>query len=79
MLLLLFLSALALGSLPPSHGQQPQLQTGYCDTSWFDYHGRCYKYVATPMTWADAELHCVSMGTNLVSIHNLGEQNSSKL
>uniref|UniRef100_A0A3P8QTH6 C-type lectin domain-containing protein n=1 Tax=Astatotilapia calliptera TaxID=8154 RepID=A0A3P8QTH6_ASTCA len=29
----------------------------------------CYMHNAVTMTWADAELHCVSEGTNLVSIH----------
>uniref|UniRef100_A0A671WFJ0 C-type lectin domain-containing protein n=1 Tax=Sparus aurata TaxID=8175 RepID=A0A671WFJ0_SPAAU len=37
-------------------------------------NGRCYKYVATHLTWADAELYCVSQGANLVSIHSLEEQ-----
>uniref|UniRef100_A0A3B3IE10 C-type lectin domain-containing protein n=1 Tax=Oryzias latipes TaxID=8090 RepID=A0A3B3IE10_ORYLA len=27
--------------------------------------------VATPMTWGDAELHCVSQNANLVSVHRL--------
>uniref|UniRef100_A0A3P9BHE0 C-type lectin domain-containing protein n=1 Tax=Maylandia zebra TaxID=106582 RepID=A0A3P9BHE0_9CICH len=34
---------------------------------WYSYS--CYMHNAVTMTWADAELHCVSEGTNLVSIH----------
>lgn len=37
---------------------------------WYSFSGRCYKYVATQMNWADAELHCVSLKANLVSIHS---------
>ncbi|XP_031698123.1 lactose-binding lectin l-2-like [Anarrhichthys ocellatus] len=37
-----------------------------------------YKYVATDLTWADAEIHCVGEGANLVSIHSLEEQNLVK-
>uniref|UniRef100_A0A8C4H7P4 C-type lectin domain-containing protein n=1 Tax=Dicentrarchus labrax TaxID=13489 RepID=A0A8C4H7P4_DICLA len=33
-------------------------------TAW-----QVYKYVATRLTWADAELYCVSEKANLVSIH----------
>ncbi|XP_074543397.1 C-type lectin mannose-binding isoform-like [Halichoeres trimaculatus] len=71
MLLLLF--TFALGAVSPTDGQ-PGLQRGFCDEFWSSFNGSCYKYVASHMTWADAELHCVSMGTNLVSIHSLEEQ-----
>ncbi|XP_013881531.1 C-type lectin domain family 19 member A, partial [Austrofundulus limnaeus] len=50
-----------------------QLQTCSCPIYWFNYNSRCYKYISTPMTWADAELHCVSLNANLVSIHSLEE------
>uniref|UniRef100_A0A672YDV6 C-type lectin domain-containing protein n=1 Tax=Sphaeramia orbicularis TaxID=375764 RepID=A0A672YDV6_9TELE len=49
------------------------LPRGGCPMFWYEFNGRCYKYVATPMTWADAELHCVSQRANLVSIHSLEE------
>ncbi|XP_042361948.1 lactose-binding lectin l-2-like [Plectropomus leopardus] len=45
---------------------------------WFSFNGRCYKYVATRMTWADAELHCLSVGANLVSLYSLDEDNFVK-
>uniref|UniRef100_A0A8P4KFW9 C-type lectin domain-containing protein n=1 Tax=Dicentrarchus labrax TaxID=13489 RepID=A0A8P4KFW9_DICLA len=55
-----------------------KLQRGNCPMFWWSFNGRCYKYVATRLTWADAELHCVSQGANLVSIHSLEEENFVK-
>ncbi|GLD72733.1 lactose-binding lectin l-2-like protein [Lates japonicus] len=55
-----------------------KLQRGNCSLSWFSFNDRCYKYVSTPMTWADAELNCLSERANLVSIHSLEEQNFVK-
>ncbi|XP_042362729.1 lactose-binding lectin l-2-like [Plectropomus leopardus] len=78
MLLFLLFFGLALGAVSPSDNHQMKLQRGDCPMSWFSFYGRCYKYVATRMTWADAELHCVSEGTNLVSIHSLDEHNFVK-
>ncbi|KAJ0003258.1 hypothetical protein NQD34_008356, partial [Periophthalmus magnuspinnatus] len=46
-----------------------------CPMFWFSFNGRCYKYVAAHMTWADAELQCVSQKSNLASIHSLEENN----
>ncbi|XP_049890227.1 lactose-binding lectin l-2-like [Epinephelus moara] len=78
MLLSLFLFGLALGAVSSSDDHQGQLQRGTCPMFWFNFNSRCYKYVATRMTWADAELHCVSEGANLVSIHSLNEHNFVK-
>ncbi|XP_044026912.1 lactose-binding lectin l-2-like [Siniperca chuatsi] len=78
MLLFLFLFGLALGAESPSGDHQVQLQRDNCPMFWYSFNGRCYKYVATRMTWADAELHCVSDGANLVSIHSLKEENFVK-
>ncbi|XP_019945975.2 lactose-binding lectin l-2 [Paralichthys olivaceus] len=78
MILLLLLFALTLGAVSPSDGPEVKLQRGNCPMFWFSYNNRCYKYVATQMTWAQAELNCVSQGANLVSIHSLGEQNFIK-
>uniref|UniRef100_A0A087XAN7 C-type lectin domain-containing protein n=1 Tax=Poecilia formosa TaxID=48698 RepID=A0A087XAN7_POEFO len=46
-----------------------------CPEFWYSFNGRCYKYIATKMTWADAELYCRSVDSNLVSIHSLEEHN----
>ncbi|KAM3595902.1 uncharacterized protein V6R79_004905 [Siganus canaliculatus] len=78
MILLLFLLGLALGAEPPSDDQEVKLQRGGCPPFWFGFNGRCYKYVATRLTWADAELNCVSQRANLVSIHSLEEENFVK-
>ncbi|XP_067467947.1 lactose-binding lectin l-2-like [Thunnus thynnus] len=78
MLLFLFLFGLALGAETPSGDHQLKLQRGNCPKYWFNFNGRCYKYVATRMTWADAELHCVSQRANLVSIHSVAQNNFVK-
>ncbi|XP_053302126.1 lactose-binding lectin l-2 [Pleuronectes platessa] len=78
MILLLLLFTLTLGAVSPSDGPEVQLQRGNCPMFWYSFNNRCYKYVSTHMTWADAELYCVSQGANLVSIHSLDEQNFIK-
>ncbi|XP_060948719.1 lactose-binding lectin l-2-like [Limanda limanda] len=78
MILLLLLFALTLGAVSPSDGPEVKLQRGNCPMFWFSFNNRCYKYVSTQMTWADAEFHCVSEGANLVSIHSLDEKNFVK-
>ncbi|XP_068558647.1 lactose-binding lectin l-2-like [Cebidichthys violaceus] len=87
MLLFLFLFGLALGAVTPSDDlglalgavtsfddYELTLQQGNCAAMWYNFNGRFYKYVGIHLTWADAELHCVSKGANLVSIHSLEEQ-----
>ncbi|XP_049890236.1 lactose-binding lectin l-2-like [Epinephelus moara] len=75
MLLFLFMFGLALGAVSPSDVHQVKLQRGACPMFWYSFNGRCFKYIATRMTWADAELHCVRQGANLASIHSLDEHN----
>uniref|UniRef100_UPI0037E8395E lactose-binding lectin l-2-like n=1 Tax=Semicossyphus pulcher TaxID=241346 RepID=UPI0037E8395E len=75
MLLLLFLFGLALAAGSPSDEHQLKLQRGGCPMFWYNFNGRCYKYVSTRLSWADAELHCVSQSANLVSIHSPAENN----
>lgn len=70
MLLFLFLFGLALG---PSDEHRLKLQRGNCPMFWYSFNGRCYKYVATRLPWAEAELYCVSQRANLVAIHSLEE------
>ncbi|XP_037549599.1 lactose-binding lectin l-2-like [Nematolebias whitei] len=72
MMLVLSLLVLALAAASPSDGQM-KLQRGNCPESWFSFSGRCVKYFSSHVTWADAELHCVSQKANLVSIHSLEE------
>ncbi|KAJ0003256.1 hypothetical protein NQD34_008354, partial [Periophthalmus magnuspinnatus] len=74
----LLLLGVSLGLAAPSELQQVKLERGDCPMFWYSYNGRCYKYVATHMTWADAEMQCVSQGANLVSIHSVEENNFVK-
>ncbi|XP_037650482.1 lactose-binding lectin l-2-like [Sebastes umbrosus] len=74
MLLFLFLFGLALGAVSPSEELEVQLQRASCPTFWESFNNCCYKYVASVMNWADAELYCVSEGANLVSIRSLDEE-----
>lgn len=74
-LLLLLLFGLALGTKFPLDDHRVDMQRGNCSTFWYSFQGRCFRYFATQMTWADAELYCVSKGANLVSIHSHEEQN----
>lgn len=78
MLLVLCLFGLALGTVSPVDVPAVRLQHGNCPPFWFSFKGRCYKYVATRMSWADAELHCLSQRANLVSIYSLDEDNFVK-
>uniref|UniRef100_A0A8C7ZTR9 C-type lectin domain-containing protein n=1 Tax=Oryzias sinensis TaxID=183150 RepID=A0A8C7ZTR9_9TELE len=78
-MLVLILLGLALMAVDPSDEQELKLLRGNCPMFWYSYGGRCYKYVATSMTWGDAELHCVSQNANLVSVHSLKEDNLVKM
>ncbi|XP_034089862.1 galactose-specific lectin nattectin-like [Gymnodraco acuticeps] len=77
MLDFLFLLGLALGAVSSSDDPSVELQQDSCP-SWFSFNGRFYKYFNTKMTWADAELNCVSQGGNLVSIHSREEKDFVK-
>ncbi|XP_074479552.1 ladderlectin-like isoform X1 [Sebastes fasciatus] len=45
-----------------------------CFSDWTDSSGRCFLYVPTPMTWANAERQCQDYGGNLASVHSVDEQ-----
>ncbi|CAJ1083950.1 lactose-binding lectin l-2-like [Xyrichtys novacula] len=77
-LLLLFIFALPLCTVSTPVDRPFELQRRSCPPFWYSFNGRCYKYVATTMTWADAELHCLSQRANLVSIRNQAENNFVK-
>ncbi|XP_007547868.1 ladderlectin-like, partial [Poecilia formosa] len=79
MIFLFLLFGLSLAAEVPSDRQEMKLQRGSCPQLWFGFNERCYKYVPTLMTWADAEQHCVNQGANLVSIHSLAEENFVKM
>ncbi|KAI4795611.1 hypothetical protein KUCAC02_029784 [Chaenocephalus aceratus] len=78
MLVFLFLLGLALGAVSSSDEPPMELQHETCPSFWLAFNGRCYRYINTERTWADAELYCVSQGGNLVSIHNTVEEDFVK-
>ncbi|XP_073331713.1 type-2 ice-structuring protein-like [Pagrus major] len=45
-----------------------------CPEGWISYNDRCFLYVPTPMTWANAEKQCQTWGGNLASVHCFDEQ-----
>jgi hypothetical protein len=75
--LLCGLHALALAGLltEPSADSKVKLEQGSCAQFWYESGTDCYRYVASPFTWADAELNCQSLDANLVSIHRPDEMN----
>uniref|UniRef100_A0A8C9ZD13 Ladderlectin-like n=1 Tax=Sander lucioperca TaxID=283035 RepID=A0A8C9ZD13_SANLU len=44
-----------------------------CYWGWSRFNGRCFRYVPRPMTWAQAEKNCESLGGNLASVRNIME------
>uniref|UniRef100_A0AAZ1XN60 C-type lectin domain-containing protein n=1 Tax=Oreochromis aureus TaxID=47969 RepID=A0AAZ1XN60_OREAU len=60
----LTMKQITLQKTPVSHPPAPPV-------FWYSFSGHCCSYTAKFKTWADAELHCVSEGANLVSIHSL--------
>uniref|UniRef100_A0A3P9NBV9 C-type lectin domain-containing protein n=1 Tax=Poecilia reticulata TaxID=8081 RepID=A0A3P9NBV9_POERE len=40
-----------------------------CQEGWTWFEGRCFHYVATKMSWGDAEKFCLTSGANLASFH----------
>ncbi|XP_014022967.1 galactose-specific lectin nattectin-like [Salmo salar] len=53
--------------------QEEELSQKSCDMGWYSFSGRCYKYVASQLDWADAESYCVAQGGNLASVHSENE------
>ncbi|XP_033980587.1 alpha-N-acetylgalactosamine-specific lectin-like [Trematomus bernacchii] len=78
MLAFLFLLGLALCAVSPSEEQAVEPWQNSCPMFWTLFNCRCYKYISTDFTWADAELNCVSLGGNLVSIRSQEEENFVK-
>ncbi|XP_062301394.1 galactose-specific lectin nattectin-like [Scomber scombrus] len=44
-----------------------------CPADWTGSNNRCFLFVSTVKTWADAEKHCQSHGGNLASVHSFDE------
>ncbi|XP_045156976.1 ladderlectin-like isoform X2 [Mercenaria mercenaria] len=48
----------------------PTQACAQCPDTWIPYKGSCYIFVATKNTFSRSELHCLSLGANLVHIEN---------
>ncbi|KAM4536434.1 ladderlectin-like isoform 2-T2 [Odontesthes bonariensis] len=44
-----------------------------CNQGWTSINGRLFIYISTPMTWAQAERNCISLGGTLASVHSAQE------
>nr|XP_029519612.1 galactose-specific lectin nattectin-like [Oncorhynchus nerka] len=51
--------------------QEEELSQKSCDVGWYRFSGRCYKYVASQLDWAESS--CVAQGANLASVHSENE------
>ncbi|KAK5866081.1 hypothetical protein PBY51_020298 [Eleginops maclovinus] len=49
-----------------------------CLATWTEYGDRCFFFEPAKRSWAKSELHCQSLGGNLVSIHNYAEYNHTQ-
>ncbi|XP_030285706.1 galactose-specific lectin nattectin-like isoform X2 [Sparus aurata] len=45
-----------------------------CPGGWTGYNDRCFLYIPSLMSWANAEKHCQTQGGNLASVHSFDEQ-----
>ncbi|XP_072303218.1 C-type lectin-like [Eucyclogobius newberryi] len=66
----LVLLGVSLALASPSGPSEVKLERGGCPLFWYSFNDRCYKYVSAHLPWAEAELHCLSQGANLVSIYS---------
>uniref|UniRef100_A0A4W6DRE4 C-type lectin domain-containing protein n=1 Tax=Lates calcarifer TaxID=8187 RepID=A0A4W6DRE4_LATCA len=41
-----------------------------CEIGWSEFNGRCFLFVSTEMSWADAEKNCLHKKGHLASVHN---------
>ncbi|XP_031442528.1 ladderlectin-like [Clupea harengus] len=44
-----------------------------CHEGWQQYGERCFRFIDTARTWAEAERFCLLQGGNLASVHSLSE------
>ncbi|CAJ1085778.1 type-2 ice-structuring protein-like isoform X3 [Xyrichtys novacula] len=57
---------------PSIHESNRLMSRGFpfCPSGWSRHNGRCFIYISSPMTWAQAERHCQDLGGNLASVHS---------
>ncbi|XP_047434850.1 type-2 ice-structuring protein-like [Mugil cephalus] len=44
-----------------------------CPDGWTGFHGRCYYFNRSPLTWSKADAFCADLESSLVSVHTLEE------
>uniref|UniRef100_A0A8C4T3W8 Uncharacterized LOC114657714 n=1 Tax=Erpetoichthys calabaricus TaxID=27687 RepID=A0A8C4T3W8_ERPCA len=64
--------ALLLVGLSMVHGASADVSfcQGSCEQGWMSFSDRCYQFFPTKKAWIDAELHCISLGGHLASVHS---------
>ncbi|XP_013885801.1 ladderlectin [Austrofundulus limnaeus] len=70
-LLLLLCASMLLSSV--SGGPRSFTIRRYCPPGWTSMYGRCFKYVGSYLTWAQAEKNCLHMKGNLASVRSMLE------
>ncbi|XP_070849860.1 type-2 ice-structuring protein-like [Chaetodon trifascialis] len=73
MMLTVTLLVCAMMALSSAAGKNVIVKRSTCPRGWTALNGRCFIYVPTPMTWAEAEKHCLGLGGNLASVHSFQE------
>ncbi|XP_068177163.1 galactose-specific lectin nattectin-like [Antennarius striatus] len=54
--------------------QTPQERSAVsCPPGWQQYQNKCYQLLSMAYAWNNAEFHCESIGSNLVSVRNFEE------
>ena len=46
----------------------------HCPNGWLGHDKYCYKHIDVGKTWAEAQFLCARLGANLVSIHDISEE-----
>ncbi|XP_076157950.1 ladderlectin-like [Alosa pseudoharengus] len=50
-----------------------QVYSGTYPVGWEQYDQRCFKFVSSLKTWAEAERFCLLLGGHLASVHSVAE------
>lgn len=61
--------------LPVAYSNSPTTAiSSSCAEGFWSYNSACYRYMAIPHSWKDAEASCVTLGAHLTSVHTKLEQ-----
>ncbi|XP_076581707.1 ladderlectin-like [Chaetodon auriga] len=76
MMLTVTLLVCAMMALTSAAGDNLVVKRSTCPSGWTRYNDRCFNYVPTMMSWAQAEKHCQGQGGNLASVHSFQEHHA---